>query len=92
MLEVNKQYKRNSDVIIKNVGKTFVALNTETGSEYKINVVSYDMLDILADEMSVQELITKMLEIYDSSTDVIVSDCENWIPEALMKGLIVEAK
>jgi radical SAM superfamily enzyme YgiQ (UPF0313 family) len=57
MLDLTQRYKRNPDVIIKNIGKSQIALNTETGSEYKLNEVSYDMLEQLSAEKTIDELI-----------------------------------
>jgi hypothetical protein len=89
MLDLTKKYKRNPDVIIKNIGKTQIALNTESGSEYKLNEVSYDMLEQLSSGLSVETLIEKMTQLYDVSKETMTADCEKWLSVALEKELIL---
>jgi L-lactate utilization protein LutC len=74
------------------IGKSQVALDTETGSEYKLNEVSYDMLEQLSTEKTVEELINVMTQIYNVSKETMSSDCEEWLPTALEKGLVLKTE
>lgn len=88
MLDVNQKFIRCSCIIIKKMGDMCFALDTNTGSEYKINEVSYDMLEMLSEPISLSEIIDKMMDTYDVSKERVRQDCENWIEFALSHKII----
>jgi hypothetical protein len=88
MLDVKGLYRRNENVIIKKLGKNQWALNMETGSEYALNEISFDMLNILSTPHSIDELLNEILNTYDVSRNVLTEDCNTWLAAALQKGLV----
>lgn len=88
MLDMNQKFIRRNCIIIKKMGDMCFALDTDTGSEYKINEVSYDILEMLAEPISILELIDRMMDTYDVSKDRVTQDCENWIEFALAHKII----
>jgi hypothetical protein len=88
MLDVKGLYRRNENVIIRKLGKNQWALNMETGSEYGLNEISFDMLNILSRPHSIDELLNEIISNYDVSRDVLAEDCNTWLAAALQKGLV----
>jgi hypothetical protein len=88
MLDLNVYYKRHKNIIIKNLGGKQWALDMETGNEYTLNEVSYDLLNILATPQNADSLTEAMMNIYEVSRDKVVHDCEEWILYALGRGII----
>jgi hypothetical protein len=88
VLDVKVLYRRNENIIIRKLGKNQWALNMETGSEYALNEISFDMLNILSMPHSVDDLLNEIIESYDVSRDVLTEDCTAWLAIALQKGLI----
>lgn len=89
MLDLAQKYRRNPHVIIKSIGGSQVALNVDNGSEYKINEVSYDMLEAFSVPLTVPELVDIMLEQYNVSKERLMADSEKWFAEAMEKKLVV---
>jgi hypothetical protein len=87
-MDVKGIYRRNENIIIKILGKNQWALNMETGCEYGLNEISFDMLNILSTPHSVDELLNEIINIYDVSRDVLAKDCNTWLAAALQKGLV----
>ena len=88
MLDVKGLYQRNENIIIRKLGKNQWALNMETGGEYGLNEVSFDMLNILSTPHSIDELLDEIISTYDVSRDVLTKDCNIWLAAALQKGLV----
>ena len=88
MLDVKELYRRNENVIIRKLGKNQWALNMETGGEYTLNEVSFDMLNILSTPHSIDELLDEIINTYGVSRDVLAKDCNTWLAAALQKGLV----
>jgi hypothetical protein len=88
MLDVKALYRRNENIIIKKLGKNQWALNMETGGEYGLNEISFDMLNALSAPRSIEELLDEIIKIYDVSRDVLAKDCSTWLETALQKGLV----
>lgn len=88
MLDLTKQYIRNPNIIIKSIGGKQFALNADNGSEYSVNGVSYDMLELLAKPQTGAELLEVMLGQYDVSRERLASDVEVWLADALQKELV----
>jgi len=88
MLDLTKKYQRNPHIVIKSIGGKQVALDTDNGSEYKLNEISYDMLEILSEPHTVGDFVTVMLAKYNVSKERFEADCETWFADALQKELI----
>jgi hypothetical protein len=88
MLDVKGRYQRNENIIIKRLGKNQWALDMETGSEYGLNEISFDMLNILSTPHSIDELLNEIINIYDISRDVLAEDCNTWLAIALQKKIV----
>jgi len=91
MLDLTRRYKRNPDIVIKSIGGKQVALNIDNGSEYKLNEISYDMLEALTQPMTVNDFVAVMLDKYDVSKERFMADGETWLADALQKELIQSA-
>jgi hypothetical protein len=88
MLDVKVLYRRNENIIIKKLGENQWALNMETGAEYGLNEISFDMLNVLSAPRSIDELLDEVIKTYDVSRDVLAKDCSIWLETALQKGLV----
>jgi hypothetical protein len=88
VLDVKVLYRRNENIIIRKLGKNQWALDMETGSEYDLNEIAFDMLNILSMPHSVDALLDEIIDSYDVSKDVLAKDCTTWLRIALQKGLI----
>ncbi|MDR0681025.1 MAG: PqqD family protein [Dysgonamonadaceae bacterium] len=85
---MKRLYQRNENIIIRKLGKNQWALDMETGSEYGLNEISFDMLNILSAPHSVDELLNEIINVYNVSRDALVEDCNTWLETALQKGLV----
>jgi hypothetical protein len=89
MLDLTQRFRRNPDIIIKNIGGMQVALNIEDGSEYKLNEISYDMLEALSTPLTICELVEILLQQYNVEKERLMMDSETWFTKALEKELII---
>ena len=88
MLDLNAFYKRSTNVVLRKLGDRQWALDMDTGSEYVLNGVSYDMLEVLSERHSVDTLLSAIVAMYDVPKDILLEDCKIWLQDTIEKGLV----
>lgn len=84
------KFKFNKNVLLRNVGKTTLAYNPETGDMYELNEVGRDIFDLLRQEYSIEELFEKLCDDYGTTKELIYKDVEAFIIRMLELGIINE--
>ena len=90
MLEVNKVYKINEHIILRGINKKFWALNSKSGSQFKLNELSYDILSLINGKNTLKVIFDLQLNKYNVEKDLLVKDINDFINKALEKGIIIE--
>ena len=88
MLDVENKYVRCKDIIIKSINDLYYAFNLSDGSEYKINEVSYDILEFLAEPHYLKEVFENIVKVYDVSEEQLRDDMELWFDFALSHMIV----
>ena len=57
MLEVNNICNINENIILKGINKKFWALDSKSGTQYKLNELSFDILSLMNGSKSIGEII-----------------------------------
>jgi hypothetical protein len=91
MLDINGCYKRDDDIVIKSLGGKKWALNMKTGGEYTLNDTAYDVLNVLSEPGTIDDVVDAIVRIYDVPKETFANDCKVWLQSALEKGLVEKA-
>lgn len=89
-METNKIFTLNTNFILKGINKKFWALNTETGSQYRLNELSFDILSAIDGQTTIGMIIENQLKKYAVERDVLTNDIFKFIEIAMEKGFIKE--
>ena len=92
MLDVNSVLKLNEAIVLRGLADKFWALDTASGSQYRLNDVSYFVLNLLRDSLAVEQVVDEVLKEYAVSREQASADCFNVLRTAVEKGIVKEVK
>ena len=90
MLDLNEVLILSSDIVLRGVGDKYWALNTKSGNQYKLNEVSYFILDIFRKPMRVSVMMDAVLAEYKVDRNRLEADCDTIIQFAIEKNILVK--
>lgn len=90
MLDMTKRYMLKENIVLKGLNKKYWALSTDTGNQYKLNEIAYDILNELTEAKSINELVDTITKAYMISQQEFMNDCSALIDDALKSGLVEE--
>lgn len=90
MLDLSKGFKLKSDIVLKCVNEKYWALSTTTGNQYKLNEVSYFIMNELTETKNINEISDAVTKVYKVSNQEFESDCNVLIEGAVKSGLVEE--
>ncbi len=90
MLDITSTYKLKADIVLKSINGKYWALSTLTGNQYRLNEVSYSIMNELTENKNIYELVDILIKAYRVSKQEFTDDCSDFIKNALQSGLIEE--
>ena len=88
MLEINDVLNKKTNIILKGINNKFWALDVESGAQFKLNELSYDILSAIDGEVSLAVIIENQLKKYNVERTILEKDVLNFVSSAIEKGLI----
>ena len=92
MLEVNNICNINENIILKGINKKFWALDSKSGTQYKLNELSFDILSLMIGSKSIGEIIEIQYHKYNVEKDLLTKDILSFVNKSYEKGILVEVK
>ncbi len=90
MLDLTKEYKVKSEIVLRTVNNNYWALNTANGNQYKLNEVSYFIINQITEKATIEQIAKKAICEYKVSFDEFIEDCKLIIQVALENHIIEE--
>ncbi len=90
MLDLNMVLKLSKDIVLRGVGEKYWALNTTNGNQYKLNEVSYFILDLFREPKKISAMIDLVLAEYKIDKTRLEADCATMIQFAMEKNILVK--
>lgn len=90
MLDLNQKYQLNNEIVLRKIDSKCWALNTINGNQYRLNEVSFCILDTFREVLSFDEMISKVQKEYDVSRERLISDCTNILQYAVKNNIVKE--
>lgn len=92
MLDLDTILKLSDDIVLRGVSDKWWALNVKNGNQFKLNEVSYFMLDHLRTATPISLMIEAVLEEYNVDREKLVEDCNAALQVAIRNGIVEEVK
>lgn len=90
MLDLTKKFQLNEKIVLRKIDSKYWALNVENGNQYRLNEVSYLILDSFRDTSAVEEVITIVEKEYAVDKERLIADCSSMIQTAVDKNILKE--
>lgn len=90
MLDINKEYRVKKEIVLRKVNNKFWALNTDNGNQYKLNEVSYFIINQMNEKTTIEWIANKAICEYKVSFDEFIEDCTLMVQVALKNQIIEE--
>lgn len=90
MLDLTKKFQLNEKIVLRKIDSKCWALNVENGNQYRLNEVSYLILDSFRDTSAVAEIITIVEQEYAVDKERLIADCSLMIQTAVDKNILKE--
>lgn len=81
-------YQIPDSIFIQEIDDEVIILDSNTQEYFTINQVGKDIWELLSKELTLEEVVTELMEIYDISKEQLESDVKNFIEALSQKGLI----
>lgn len=90
MLDLTKKFQLNEKIVLRKIDSKCWALNVENGNQYRLNEVSYLILDSFRDTSAVEEVLTIVEKEYAVDKERLIADCSSMIQTAVDKNILKE--
>ena len=90
MLDLNKTYQINEKIVLRKMDTKCWALNIENGNQYRLNDVSYLILDSFREAATVADVISVVEKEYSVDRERLIADCSSMLQTAVNKNILKE--
>lgn len=90
MLDMNRPLFLEDSIVLRGLGDKYWALDTSSGNQYRLNDVSYFILNLLRTQMSTVQVVDKILEEYAVTREQAVTDCSRVLQFAVENAVVKE--
>ena len=90
MLDLNKTYQINEEIVLRKIDTKCWALNIENGNQYRLNDVSYLILDSFREATTVASVISVVEKEYSVDRERLIADCSSMLQTAVNKNILKE--
>ena len=90
MLDLTKKFQLKEEIVLRKIDSKCWALNVENGNQYRLNEVSYLILDSFRDASTVEEMIALVKKEYADDKERLIADCSLMIQTAVDKNILKE--
>lgn len=90
MLDLTQKYQLNEKIVLRKIDSKCWALNVENGNQYRLNEVSYLILDPFREASTVEAMISVVEKEYAVDRDRLIADCSLMIQTAVDKNILKE--
>lgn len=90
MLEINRVYSLNSNIILKGINQKFWALDSKIGTQYRLNELSFDILSLMDGKKSIEEIVEIQYRKYNVEKSILINDILLFVKHAFEKEILIE--
>ena len=90
MLDIKTILMLEKNIILRSIGKKYWALDTSNGNQYRLNEVSYFILELFHQPLSIEKAMEPVLKEYDVERERLIADCENLWQFAVSRKILKE--
>lgn len=90
MLDLMRKFQLNEKIVLRKIDSKCWALNVENGNQYRLNEVSYLILDSFREISTIEKMIAIVEKEYAVDKARLIADCSIMIQTAIDKNILKE--
>lgn len=90
MLDLKQKFQINDKIVLRKIDNKCWALNIENGNQYRLNEVSYLILNSFRDISTIETIISIVEKEYAVNIERLIADCSLMIQTAVDKNILKE--
>ena len=92
MLDLNSRFILSQDIVLRSIGDKYWALNTQNGNQCRLNEVSYSLLNLTRECITLEDMVQQALQEYNIDRARLLADCDTMLQDALKKNIVKEVE
>lgn len=89
-ININDKFKLKDSVSVRNIlGETFFMLDSETGKQYNLNEMEYEIIEMISKGMTFSETVENITLNYNAPKEQITDDLKEYFVSLIEAGLII---
>jgi peptidyl-tRNA hydrolase len=92
MLDLNTEFILKKDIVLRGIKNNFWALNTTVGNQYKLNEVSFYIMNQLHEQKTISQIADAATKEYKVSLVEFIEDCKLMMQTAIDNQIVEEVK
>ena len=85
-----KKFLLNSNMVLRNVGNKYWVLDTRLGNQYRLNNISYNILNLFREKKSITDVLELIADEYNVNIEKLFCDSSTMLNFAIEKNVIEE--
>lgn len=92
MLDLDKVFILKKDIVLRSINDNYWALNTTKGNQYKLNEVSFYIINQLHEQKTISQIADVATKEYKVSLEEFIEDCKLMMKKAVNNQIVEEVK
>lgn len=90
MLDIDTVLELQENIVLRGIGDKYWALDVSAGNQYKLNAVSFFILELFRSPQTITQITEKVVNEYNATRELVVEDCRKILQFALENKIIKE--
>jgi hypothetical protein len=90
MLDIDTVLELHKNIVLRGIGDKYWALDVSTGNQYKLNEVSFFVLELFRSPQTVSKIIEVVMKEYNVTQERVLEDCRRVLQFAVENKIIKE--
>jgi hypothetical protein len=90
VLDIDTVLELHKNIVLRGIGDKYWALDVSTGDQYKLNEVSFFILDLFRNPQTIAQITKAVMNEYNVTRERVIEDCRKVLQFADEKKIIKE--
>ena len=90
MLDIDTVLELQKNIVLRGIGDKYWALDVSAGNQYKLNAVSFFILELFRSPQTITQITEAVVNEYNVTRELVVEDCRKVLQFALENKIIKE--
>jgi len=90
VLDIDTELELHKNIVLRGIGDKYWALDVSTGNQYRLNYVSFFVLELFRSPQTISQITEVVMKEYNVTRERVVEDCRKVLHFAVENKIIKE--